>query len=260
MDLQEIRNAVIFNAERVKTLGKWPSFIDKDSLIQRIPNGSDAPGFDAGIACALDLIPSDRQRLSAALHGAYTTKIIQQVKEEIAALEKVSEWTDKRMYDLEASPAWHEAVNSETCWWLAASSVCEESDGDESRLMVQIEEFKRLVDNDYHRYMAAMRVVKELKSSYHVVDGIAVATKDGGMQAAYINGHTIAIMAAYGIWFVGTHKESLGIPNTFKWSSGKDNKGRAMSGSASHSKQFVKCADFAELASVLKIARAHLGV
>jgi len=164
------------------------------------------------------------------------------------------------MYDLEASPAWNEAVNSETCWWLAASSVCEENDGDDLRLMIQIEEFKRLVDNDYHRYMASMRLVEELKTSYHMVDGIAVATKDGGMQAAYINGCSIAIMVAYDIWFVGTHKESLGIPNTFKWSSKKDDKGRAMSGPAWNSKQFVKCADFTELANVLKIARGHLGV
>lgn len=260
MDISDIRNTIVFNAARVKKLGKWPDFIDEDSILQRIPNGQDAPGFDAGVACALDLIPREKQQLSAALHGAYTTKLMKKIKKEIKKLEKVSEWADKRMYDLDGSPAWDEALNSETCWWLAASSVCEENDGDEGRLMCQIEEFKRLIDNDYHRYMAAMRLVKELKTSYHVVDRVAVALKDGGMQAAYIDGYDLSIMAAYNIWFVGTHRDSLGIPNTFKWSSKKDDKGRPMSGPAASSQQFVKCADFAELAQVLKIAKANLGV
>jgi len=260
MDISEIRNTIVFNAGRIKKLGNWPEFVDEDSILQRIPNGNDAPGFDAGVACALDLIPRDRQRLSASLHGAYTTKLIKQIKKEIKKLEKVSEFAEKRSWDLEVSPAWDEAVNTETCWWLAASSICEEDDGDEARLMCQIEEFKRMIDNDYHRYMSSMKLVDELRNSYNIVDNVAVATKNGGMQAAYIDGHDIAIMSAYGIWFVGTHKESLGIPNTFKWSSKKDKKGRAMSGPAANSKQFVKCADFAELAQVLKLAKSHLGV
>jgi len=261
MTLDEIRNTVVFRSVQIKTLGNWPDFVSEDSLINRIPQANDAPGFDAGIACCLDLIPKNKQRLSAVLHGAYTRDAIKQVRKEIRALEKVAKIAEKRMYDEDCSPKWFETVESETCWWLTASSLCEETDGDGDRLIIQIEEFKRLIDNDYHRYMAAMRLVGSFKKSFVVVDGIPIVTKDGGMQAAYINGYKLAVMpTAYGVWFVGTYEPNLGIPSNFAWGTKKDDKGRARSGPVFGSNQFVKCANMAELAGVVQIARKKLGV
>ena len=49
----------------------------------RVELGRDTiAGFDAGIACALDLIPRDRQKLAATLHCNYSKSAVMQVRKE----------------------------------------------------------------------------------------------------------------------------------------------------------------------------------
>lgn len=82
-----IRVQVEAKAARVAELGGWPSYISHDSLLARVPTPElRATGFDAGIACALDLIPRDRQRLASSLHAAYTPAVVAQARREAAQL------------------------------------------------------------------------------------------------------------------------------------------------------------------------------
>ena len=244
--IEEIRKTVVENAERVKQLGAWPSHKKIESLISRIPeNGEKSSGFDAGIACALDLIPRDKQRLSAVLHGNYTPDAILQVKNETeGANSKDVSWS---------------FGETETCWWLLGCRFCQEGEQDAKSILQQVNDFRILSKSTYARIEAALNEWKKMQRSFTVVDGIALATQDGGMQAAYINGHSVAIQPMHGIWFVGTYHESLGIPDNFKWCDDKDDQGRSKSGPVFGSKQFVKCANFDELCSILNFARVQLG-
>lgn len=257
MNIEQIKSQVAINASRVKKLGNWPDYVDEMSLVHRIPDERDnrltAPGFDAGIACCLDLIPRDKQKLSAVLHGAYTPEAIEQIRKEVEIL--YSFFRDTVLLD---SPEKINAANLETCWWLAACFVCNEGDCDSNTVLNQIDHFKQLKENMALRISAALECYNKMKENFHIVDNVAVALKDGGMQAAYINGIPLAIMPAYGTWFVGTFYDSLGIPENFKWNETLDNKGRPMSGPVFGSKQFVKCSTFDELNKVLEYSKKYL--
>lgn len=251
--IEAFKSQVAINAGRIKELGNWPEHIDEMSLVHRIPdereNRITAPGFDAGIACCLDLIPRNKQRLSAILHGAYTPEAIEQIKREIFDIQKCkSSWHEE-------ARSWEEPCNNETAWWLAACSICKEGDVGADDIINQINSFDYLAGDLICIINAACQQYNIMANSYVVVDGIPVSLKDGGMQAAYIYGYPLAIMPAYGTWFVGTYYPSLGIPDDFIWGTKKDNKDRPMSGPVFGSKQFVKCATIEELNKVINYAK-----
>jgi hypothetical protein len=267
MNIEVIKSQVAINAPRIKELGNWPSHLDEMSLVHRIPdereNRLTAPGFDAGIACCLDLIPRNKQKLSAILHGAYTPEAVEQVRQELNCMlalaspticKTLDEWFDS----FGSIPKdFNDPMDFETCWWLAASYFCSEGDCDSKKVLEQIDNFKK-IENSVVRFALALNCWERMKSSFHVVDNIPIALQDGGMQAAYIAGHKLSIMPAYGIWFVGTYLSTLGIPENFNWTNLVDSKGRPMSGPVFGSKQFVKCATFNELHEILCLVRTHL--
>jgi len=108
LEMAELTQLVGWEATRVADVGDWPEWMKstaKESLLSRVPTvDSKASGFDAGIACTLDLIPRSKQVLSAALHAAYTPDKVAQVIKEMENID----------------------ADSETVWWLAACSVCDE--------------------------------------------------------------------------------------------------------------------------------------
>ncbi len=221
-------------ASRLAALGNWPSYIDAvGSLTERIPTGDDAnaPGFDAGIACALGLIPEDKQRLSAILHGAYTPEAVEQVRREA----------------VEMSP------DSETTWWLAACSICREGGINKEGFYAQLVEFEKLYADATARVEAAKAEFEKMKGLFQLVDGVPFGTQDGCAQGAYIAGHAWAVQynPAYGIFFVSTYLPSLGLEN-FQFSDKKDEKGRPMSGPVHGSRQFVKASSIEELAAIIR--------
>jgi hypothetical protein len=252
-----VKSQVALNAPRVKELGNWPSHVDEMSLVHRIPDEREkrltAPGFDAGIACCLDLIPRDKQRLSAILHGAYTPEAVEQIRSEVESIIEFGALTAN-----ETDQVLEVAFNSETTWWLAASSVCDDGDKSSEDVLDQVRSFERLIKNSSGRWIAALDEYRKMEKSFHVVDNIAISLRDGGMQAAYIHGYPLAIMPAYGTWFVGTFYPTLGVPEDFPWGDKKDEKDRPMSGPVFGSKQFVKCATFDELEALLNYARDEL--
>lgn len=240
LSLEKIRSMVGQNAERVAELGEWPEYIEPGSLLERVPQeGEDnAPGFDAGVACALDLIPRDKQKLAATLHANYTKDAVMQVREELK----------------EMNP------DSETIWWLAACSVCKEGGINEERFMQQIKDFKELSADDGERKKSAEGEFEKMTSAYTLkYDGVPYGEQDGCIQGAYIDGYSFGVMYAenYGIYFIGTYEDSLGLED-FDWSDEKDEEGRAKSGPVFGSKQFVKCANEEELKRALGVVKENL--
>jgi hypothetical protein len=240
LNLELVYERVAAEAARVAALGEWPDYIAPESLLERLPLAGDtASGFDAGIACALDLIPRPRQSLAARLHAAYTPQAIAQVQAEMEAL----------------------VPDSETVWWLAGCAVCEESGVDQARFQRQLEEFGYLVKDSAARQLAARRCLEGMLSTYQLRDGIPYGDVDGCMHGAYLAGHPLATMydRAEDLYYVGTYLNTLGLED-FSWSQATDAKGRPRSGPVHGSRQYVKCADAAELEQALQVARTRLGV
>ena len=132
---ERYRAEVATQAPRVASLGVWPPHIDPQaSLTGRIPTATaTATGFDAGIACALDLIPREHQQLAASLHAAYTPAAIAQVRAEVVALE----------------------ADSPTGWWLAACSLCVEGELTPAEFVQQVADFTVLARDPKQRLEAA---------------------------------------------------------------------------------------------------------
>lgn len=239
----EIAKIVEQEAPRIRKLGSWPSWMTDESLSERIPKIGDkhTSGFDAGIASALDLIPRDKQKLSAILHGAYTPEAIEQVRKEMQ----------------QSNP------DSETNWWLAACSVCEEGEVNQEKFLQQIELFKKLASDPEQRLQAAKDEYEKMTHTFscdsEFGEGVPFGTKDGCMQGAYIAGFPFAVQFAdqYGLYFIGTYLPTLGLEN-FNWSEEKDEKGRAKSGPVFGSKQFVKCANKEEALLAIEIVKKNL--
>lgn len=235
-----IRQAVIAAGPRIAQLGSWPGHLDVEaSLAGRIPRlgQAGAPGFDAGLAAALDLIPRARQRLAAVLHAAYTPEAVAQARAEI----------DR------ADP------DSETTWWLAACSVCREGEVDADAFDEQLAGFDRMRHDPVARLAAAQAEFAAMRGRYEMRDGVPFATADGGMQGAYIaSGLPFAAMHAEqaDLYFVGTYEESLGLEG-FAWGETVDGQGRARSGGVHGSRQFVKCADVTEYERAIAVVQAH---
>ena len=241
--MENTKKIVAAAASRLAALGSWPAYIDaEESLTSRVPDSEGtAPGFDAGIACALDLIPREKQYLSAILHAAYTEAAVEQVRREI-------ELDDEAF------------AESESCWWLAACSVCDEGGIDAEAFDAQIAQFKALAEDLAARVAAARVMYAKMSQLFGLIDGVPVAKADGGMQGAYIAGYDWAVQPSpqFGLFFVGTFRESLGLEE-FEWLDRKDDQGRPMSGPVHGSRQFVKASSFDELARVVELVKRKLG-
>ncbi len=238
-EVEKVRQVVEANAGRVAALGAWPSYIKPGSLLERIPKSGDvnAPGFDAGIACAIDMIPRDKQELAARLHANYSRDAVAQVRSE----------------------AGNDDPDSQTAWWLAACSVCKDGEVDGNIFLGQIKDFKKLAENPEARAEAARERFQRMTSAFQLKDGVPFGEKDGCIQGAYIAGYPYGSQYAanYGIYFIGTYEDSLGLEE-FAWSSEVDDKGRAKSGPVFGSKQFVKCANEDEWKRAMEVVKAKL--
>lgn len=244
--LRQLRRVVDENTPRVAALGRWSDRAATNSLADRLPaigpGGAvtlGMGGFDAGIACALDLIPRARQGLAAQLHAAYTPDAVAQARAELTDLHP----------------------DSDTAWWLAACHVCVEGRVDLPTLLDQLDRFHVLTFDAAARLAAARSAAADMFTSFELRDGLPFAVRDGGMQGAYLAGHELAAQYAadYGLYFLGTYRPSLGL-ESFGWRELGDPEavtpeGRmGRSGPVGGSAQFVKCADEAEFRAAVSAA------
>ncbi len=240
VELDRVREHVRKAVPHIRELGNWPAHIDSDrSLVSRVPAISGkAPGFDAGIACALDMIPRDKQKLAATLHAAYTEAAVEQVRRECVELDP----------------------DSETCWWLAASGVCQEGQVNFLEFAAQLKSFDMLATSPDSRLRVASKMLDQMRKSFQLIDGIPFVIKDGGLQGAYIAGYDWGVQYAevYSLFFIGTFRESLGLENLV-FSDRKDEQGNPMSGPVYGSRQFVKVSAFDELLRAVDTVARHLG-
>jgi len=168
-----------------------------------------AAGIDALTACApysRESIPGSAQILISQAHGAWTPKLVAQMR--------------KEMRDL--------AEETPTKWWLALSLLCSPEVVDWERFTYQTMVVKTMVENGQLRDTAARlmwtKMNRESKSQledYPDLDGIKglgldpgilqlpFSTVDGVMQAAYLAGHPVAGLMQHERFFLGTYHSSL---------------------------------------------------
>lgn len=245
MDLEEIRNLSASESERVAKLGEWPAYQmphAKESIAGRIPQEGvkDAAGFDAGVACSLGLIPPEKQRLAAILHGNYSPKAVEQVRQELKAMDP----------------------DSETTWWLAACDICAEGGVDENKFREQLKSFEDLSADPKARVQAAKSGYEKMASTFTTEKyDFPFGTADGCIQGAYLAGHLAGASYSpeYGLYFIGTYLPTLGLED-FQWSDEKDEKGRPKSGGVHGSKQFVKCVNEAEFLRAIAVVKQRLAM
>ncbi len=238
-EVESATKIVAENSKRVAKLGEWPAYIPPESIVKRIPveGQTNADGFDAGIACALNLIPADKQELAARLHANYSKDAVLKIRQEVA----------EHNHD------------SETTWWLAASLVCEEGGVDRAKFLQQIDNFKKMASDPVARGEAAKEEFAQMTSSFELKDGVPFGTKDGCIQGAYIAGYPFGTRLSedIGLYFIGTYENSLGLED-FVWSDEKDEQGRGKSGPVHGSKQFVKCSSEEEWKRAMEVVKAKL--
>ena len=241
--LNQLRDQVANNSSQVADRGKWPHYIDRQCLVARVPSLGSAPGFDAGIACCLDIIPRDKQALSAALHAAYTPDLVAQVLRDMAA----------------PSP------DSESVWWLAMSSLCREKVSARdflhqvSQAHVIANDSEKRVEKAVEQQAAMFGRVKPWDFNGMLPAPIAYGTKDGCIQGAYLAGHQFAVCYndVYGIYYIGSYLPSLGLEN-FQWldpdrgTPGTDDFYLGTSGPVWGSRNYVKCSTIPELIEAVK--------
>ena len=239
-------NIIKERISEVRELGKWPDWVSDDSLTSRIPIIPDKKflGFDAGIACCLDLIPRNKQELSAQLHAAYTKEAVDRYRQEI---------------DSGLDP------DSETCWCLAACSICREGDVTQEDFLEQVEEFEKLRDDSVLRRVVALNVHQTMINSFTLGkygENVPFGTVDGCIQGAYLSGHKFGTMYIKELdrFYIGTYFPSLGISEDFPWSDELNTNGDAKSGFVFGSKQFVMCANEEEFKLVLGIVDDFISI
>jgi len=233
--INHARAVIAKNSVRVATLGGWAEGDDVlVRLLIRVPSNEEPrPGFDAAIACALDLIPPERQRLPAKLHGAWDAEAVQQIRHEA-----------KEMHP-----------NAETTWWLAACHVCREGNVDSRAFLTQIERFEELVKDPEERRNRAIETFTKMGKAFEMTaEGIPLGFNDGCIQGAYIHGHRYGTQWSkhQQLYFIGTYLPSLGLEEFGWWSPN--------SGPVHGSKQFVKCTTNDEFLDAVKTVRTYLGV
>ncbi|MDE1151603.1 MAG: hypothetical protein PW788_03620 [Micavibrio sp.] len=235
LPLTQLKAIVAANGPAVAALGNWAPYINvSSSLAGRVPQNDVDRGFDAGVACALGLLPAHAQKLVATLHAAYTPEAITQVRQEIS-----TEDGSARVRD----------ANSATAWWLAACSLCgDHTAASRYSFRGQVKSFEELAKNPQQRLEAANIALRDMLADFDVSRGFAYGEKDGCQQGAYIAGHSFAVMYApkSKIYFIGTYQPTLGLED-FAFGDAVDEKGRAKSGPVHNSRQFVKCADRDEM-------------
>lgn len=240
-ELDKIRKIVSENSSRIAELGEWPEYIEPGSLSERIPDesGKMFAGFDAGVASAMDLIPRDKQKLSAKLHAHYTKESIRQIQDEI----------------LKDDP------DSETAWWLSACFICKEGQTDGPTFLRQLADFKKLRDDSEKRRESTNKEREAISRSFYLKDGVPFGTEDGCIQGAYIAGYPFGTQydENSGLFFIGTYEESLGLED-FDWSKETDEEGNRKSGPVFGSKQFVKCASETEWRRAVEIVKKKLQI
>lgn len=234
------RTIVLAETERVARLGDWPEWIDAiDTLASRIPSPDGRqPGFDAGIACALNLIPADKQRLSAKLHADFTADAIGQVRREMSAVQP--------------------DANSESVWWLAACNVCVEQGVSAETFADQIRTFQRLMSAPLARVDAAQREYADMRASFDTARGYPFGTRDGCILGAYLAGYLVGVeyVPSSGEYYIGTLLPDLGL-DSFHWSCDLKRHTNCRSGPVEGSRQYVRCINIDEFSDAMERVRHH---
>lgn len=244
---QRWRRQVIAGTPALAELGGWADRADKVAVVDRLATidvdgtvTAGAGGFDAGVAVAAGLIPTEAALVAARLHANYDAATLTQVADETVV------WDP----------------GSATTWWLAACSVCDEARSTPETFAAQVATFQVLAADPAARLAAAQATFADMCAAYTPRiddDGtpsrtVAEVLRDGGAQGAYIAGFDVTVRWAenYGLFFVGTWRPTLGVNlDTFNWEDPDRDGHRGRSGPVGGSAAYVKAASPAELTRIL---------
>ena len=185
------------------------------------------PGFDAGVAATLALIPSDHVAKVMELHnGIYTPELIAEMRKQIEVITSNTSANGSSTYD-----------QLYTFWWLAMSSVCADGNTTSVDFYEQYQQAVTIYRSFDARWRAANMMLKDMDDAFVVSDNsnnVPHGTTDGSLHAAYLAGYEVASLYAanYGIYFLGTYVPGKfdNIISNHTFSTETDTHGRTKSG------------------------------
>ena len=220
-------------------------------------------GYDAGIGAFLGLIPNDRQRLSIRLHfQGPDAQSLNQIRTEIV---------DVNLDDVKTSEDRNALSNTESVWWAAMSSVCDEGRISAEMFASQLAMAEALMVDPTERLNRAVGEIHRMVSGFEVKDGFAVVKtrkdangnvvpQDGGAYGAYLAGHRVAVQEAYGLFFIGAVENLRDVMQGFVFGTERDDQGRTKSGWVNpDNNSYLKAANIQEAYQVLEHIKGKWG-
>jgi len=170
--INEMISRTLKNSAQIARMGKWPEIFEADSIASGIPtNGTRRFGFNAVIACALELIPQDRWWLPALVYHGWLSEEVHQIRREAREMQP----------------------NAETTWYLAAESLRREGGVDTATFLEQVAQFSSLAKTPEDRAAAARDEFRRRGTLFSIDRyGFPFGTAQGCVDAAYIHGHRLA--------------------------------------------------------------------
>ncbi len=217
------------NLPRVAALGGWGNeILERErcnvASIQKAP--SSPHHFSAGLACALDLIPRDRQASVARLHGKSSEEDVAIAQIDLLGL----------------------TPDCAIVWWLATHPLTRKLNT--SEFSFTWVERKRELSDASARLAQAHAERHAASSLFRLMDdGVPFTTNPDGLMAAYLNGYAWGVYydLSANLFWIETIKPSLGPSDL------------AILTSASGSRPRTSASNFESLAKSTKNVRRHLG-
>lgn len=227
---------------RVAALGGWADDADlNESLYEALPPDPSSTRFmlSLAMACCLDLIPHEKQRLAAIMHRGASEEAILQVRK------------DLRDGGRSVDP------DSETAWWLAVLGYCDK-ESNIYQLLAQINTCKGVSSAAVGRESLAESMLTGMRWSVYVVDGVAFLPGGRSSSTPYFFGHEfiVGFDREENVFTLSTFRPSLGLED-FPFSERCDKGGTRLSRLLGS--QYAHISSFEELGEAVKVVCRTLG-
>jgi hypothetical protein len=226
---------------RVAALGGWADDAEHlEALYEALPTDPSGTRFmlSLAMACCLDLIPREKQRLAAIMHRGASEEAILQIRKDLR--------DEGRSVD----------PDSETAWWLAVLGYCNR-ESNIYQLLAQIETCKGVSSAAAGRESLAESMLTGMRWSFYVVDGVAFLPGSHSSSTPYFFGHdfVVGFDREEHAFTLSTFRASLGL-ESFPFSERCDKGGTRLS--RSFDSQSAQIGSFEELGDAIMVVRRTL--
>lgn len=211
LDMHRVVNE---EARRVATLGGWADDAEHlEALYEALPTDPSGTRFmlSLAMACCLDLVPREKQRLAAIMHRGTSEEAILQIRKDLR--------DEGRSVD----------PDSETAWWLAVLGYCNK-ESNLHQLLSQIDTCKKVSSAAAGRESLAGSMLTGMRWSFYVVDGVAFLPGSHSSSTPYFFGYdfVVGFDREERAFTLSTFRVSLGL-ETFPFSERCDKGGTRLS-------------------------------